>query len=185
MLRKVVWILLFVAIFLIYLKTPTDPDFGWHLRNGGVILDQRQFPVADEYSHTMTGYKVADSWWLGEVFIVSLHRWGGYAPLVVIFTLLATLALVISLSAGSGRRSVVAYTLAALVGAILSTPMVGVRPQVFSFFFLAVVWWWVRQYLRQPRRKSLLWLPLIFVVWANLHAGFVIGLGLLGVVWFG
>lgn len=185
MLRKAVWLLLFAAIFLIYLKTPTDPDFGWHLRNGGVILDELRFPLADEYSHTMTGYKVADSWWAGEVIIVSLYRWGAYAPLVVIFTSLATLALVISLSAGSGRRSVVAYTAAALAGAILSTPMVGVRPQVFSFFFLAVVWWWARRYLRQPASKLLLWLPPIFVLWANLHAGFVIGLGLLGVVWFG
>jgi hypothetical protein len=55
-----------------------------------------------------------------------------------------------------------------------------VRPQIFSLLMftaeLAVL-----VAADRGRRKSLLWLPPIFAFWANLHGGFIVGLGVLGV----
>lgn len=185
MLRKAVWLLLFLAIFLVYFKPPGDPDLGWHFRNGAIILDEGRFSFADEFSHTMTGFKWANSYWLSEVLLVLGERFLGLLGLTLLFTGLGALGLMMALKAGRGRREILPYVLVGLGGAIFSTAMTGVRPQTLSFLLTATLWWWVRRYLRRPLMKRLLFLPPFFLVWANLHAGFVLGLALLGVVWFG
>ena len=39
--------------------------------------------------------------------------------------------------------------------------------------------------LADPSRRAIVWVPLLMVLWANLHGSFVVGLGLLGIVLVG
>ena len=53
------------------------------------------------------------------------------------------------------------------------------RPHVLSWLFTLL---WVENLCRfeDGEHFALLWLPPLMLLWANLHAGFILGLGLLG-----
>jgi hypothetical protein len=55
----------------------------------------------------------------------------------------------------------------------------GIRPQVLTYLFVALVLLLLDDYQR-GRRGTLWCLPAVFLLWANLHGGFVLGLGILG-----
>lgn len=55
-----------------------------------------------------------------------------------------------------------------------------IRCQTFTFFFFAL-FLYILKYVRETKKYRLLWcLPVLNVVWANLHGGFVMGLALIG-----
>ena len=53
-------------------------------------------------------------------------------------------------------------------------------PYVFSIVFFAIELQWLMRARHSGNARRLLWLPLLFAVWANLHIQFVAGLVLLG-----
>jgi hypothetical protein len=52
--------------------------------------------------------------------------------------------------------------------------VMGVRVQVFDLLMTTIVVWLLWRYLTDPRPRWLVGLPLVAVVWANLHAGWVL-----------
>jgi hypothetical protein len=67
------------------------------------------------------------------------------------------------------------------LGARAAEPVLGTRPQVFTFALVCWTLWIAESYLRSGGRR--LWLlPPLFLLWANLHAGFIAGIGFLAVV---
>jgi hypothetical protein len=71
--------------------------------------------------------------------------------------------------------------LAALLAASpLVRIFINLRPHVYTYFFLLLLLWIVES---APRRGARLWLlPPLMVLWANLHGGFILGLGFLGLL---
>ena len=49
-----------------------DPDFGWHLRMGQIIL-QTGIPATDPFSYTMQSYPFVDHEWLTNIGFSYLH----------------------------------------------------------------------------------------------------------------
>ncbi len=54
-----------------------------------------------------------------------------------------------------------------------------VRAQMFTFLFLAVLLYFLERDRRGLRGWLVLW-PLVFIAWLNMHGGFVVGAGMLG-----
>jgi hypothetical protein len=55
------------------------------------------------------------------------------------------------------------------------------RPWLFSMLFFAIELCILMETRRQGRSRLLLWLPLLFVFWANIHIQFIDGLVILGI----
>lgn len=168
----------FLALFLFFLRPPTDPDLGWHLRYGQQMWESRQIPRVDTFSSTMAGYVWADSYWLSEVVIYRLFRLGGFYLLAVVFSLIATLAVLlifkgVTSSSWSERVNLV---LSLFLAVLLIISFVGTRPQTISLLFFSTT-------LLLLRSHRYYLLPLLFILWANFHAGFVLGLALVW-LWF-
>src|SRR6266480_3296272 len=72
-----------------------DPDFGWHVRMGQVIL-QSGIPRTDPFSYTMPSYPFVDHEWLTNIVIAFLYSHVGMYGLAIIFSLLTVFALAIS-----------------------------------------------------------------------------------------
>ncbi len=70
-----------------------------------------------------------------------------------------------------------------LVMILILSPLSVQRPQSFGIMFFAAVLCG----LSRPviTRRAIVWLPLVMVLWANLHGSFVVGFGLIGVVLLG
>lgn len=155
-----------------------DPDFGWHLTLGKLISHQG-FPRTDPYSYTMPNFPFVDFEWLADIFIWFLYsRFGmwllsGLSALVVVLAFLVANSLVKKID---WRFKWMLWLLAA--AGVFS--FVGVRVQVVTWLFLAILLRII--FDNETWKEWRLVIPLLFVVWANLHGGFVVGLASLMIV---
>ncbi|PIU03749.1 hypothetical protein COT44_01590 [Candidatus Shapirobacteria bacterium CG08_land_8_20_14_0_20_39_18] len=178
--KLLITFLIFFAFF-IHGVTQLDPDFGWHLRMGQVILSSG-IPKTDPFSYSMPSYPFIDLSWLSGVILAWLYPKIGMIGLSFLAALITVLSLIITLSikfkAGKLKNF---YFWAGLL--VLSSsaifPFEAVRIQVISWLFLAIV---LKIFLEQDyweKRRFLL--PGLFLLWANLHGSFLAGLVVLGI----
>jgi len=157
-------------------------DFWWHLKVGEVIVTSGEIPRVDLFSFTHAGRPFINHDWLGEVLYYLTYRIGAFPLVIALNTVLLLVAfvLIFQLCLGATRRLRVA-ALSGLVAAIALGWHSNVRPQVYSFVFFAAFYWILWTY-RDGRRNCLWALPLLMVLWVNLHGAFVLGIGLIGLV---
>lgn len=149
-----------------------DPDFGWHIRMGQLILS-KGIPATDPFSYTMPSYPFVDHEWLMNVLLFWLLPVVGYAGLAGIFTLIALGAAILQWRAIAKQQRQLVFIPFFLALMVLGI-FFGIRPQVISWFFFSLILFIVRDW--ENFRKWRLWLPVVFFVWANLHGGFPIGI---------
>src|SRR5581483_3963154 len=160
-----------------------DAGIGWHIRNGQLILATHTITRVDPFSATMSG-KPWYAWeWLYDSLIAAIHDHTGLNG-VVFFTavlIAATFAATFRLALIRGTNLPLAVALA-ILAASASTIHFFARPHVFSWIF-TVVWFQLLDSAEVAREKArrLFWLPLITLLWANLHGGFLLGFVLLGI----
>jgi hypothetical protein len=163
-----------------------DGDIGWHLRNGQNILATHSIPRVDSFSATMSGRPWYAWEWLYDALIAAIYNRLGLSG-VVYFTavvIATTLAMVFRLSLRRGG-GVVATTILFLIGTVACSIHFLARPHVVGWL-ITVVWLWIldssyRDGFDGKFDRRLYWLPVLMVLWANLHGGFVLGFVLLGV----
>ena len=164
------------AVFFGLVKLPTDPDLGWHLRQGEVIFSQHRFISADYFSYTMTGYPWTP-YWLPDLVIYLVAKFVGFWFLTVLFAAIATAAIWL-IVATFGSKKPFLSSLVIVVSLLLLYPFAGVRPQVISWLFAALI----LSFLvlgKYQKPFQIAFYPAIFLVWANFHFGFILGLPLI------
>jgi hypothetical protein len=154
-----------------------DADTGWHLATGQWIAEHRAFLREDPFSFTMRGHHWTAHEWLTDLAMAGAFALAGWAGLALLFGLAAglTFALIArELLRWLEPRHVVA--LFALLVLILA-PFMLARPHVIAWPLLAI---WTTAMLRareRGRAPPLYWAALI-LLWANLHASYIVALGL-------
>ncbi len=119
--------------------------------------------------------------------LFAIERAIGPFGVVIVKTamVMATFAIMASLArrrlrAGAdveGRAGTVAVAMAVLLGALVASQRLVVRPEVVVYLLLAACLWIVDT--AGTRRTRWIWaLPLLQLVWVNVHSTFVIGLGI-------
>lgn len=115
--------------------------------------------------------------WLFQVLIAATYSWAGTAGLTALKIALvaATLGLArVAMGRGRGLTADLAVVLV-LWGAL---PLTGTfRAQLLTWLYIALL----AVLLNPGARRRTMGVPLLFLVWANSHVGWVLGLGLLGV----
>ena len=182
---------LVVAVFgllaFAYLTVPAvDSDYGWHVANGRHLLDGQLFAGADTYSWTAAGATWIAHEWLTEGVMAFLHDSIGPTANSLLAGALATMAILLTLARlrlrGFGVAIAVVVGLLALLdaGAIVS-----VRPLVVEVFAVALLLWLIDAWRAggiETRRFAVV-VVLEFLIWANTHGSFVLGLAVLGATW--
>jgi hypothetical protein len=172
------WLCSFLLlVFLIGCVEIEDGDLWWHLRTGQLIAERGEVPRTDWFTYTNPDSPWIDLHWGFQLIAAGLWAIGGAPVLVLTKSLLGTAAFALCLSC---RRPQLPWRQA--VGCWLPSVLIfsgrnQVRPEMFSFLFLAAV---LAVLFHQRRRPWLVWLlPLIQVLWINVHALFILGL----IVW--
>src|SRR5256885_6206389 len=165
-----------------------DGGTGWHIRNGQQILQTHSITRTDSFSYTMEGQPWYAWEWLYDVLIAAIHGWLGlngvffYTAVVIS----STFALVLRMALRRGSSLPVTVILVMLaVGA--STIHFFARPHVLSWL-LTVIWFQLldgsettlETAVEDKQLRPLLWLPVIMLLWTNLHGGFLLGIALCG-----
>jgi hypothetical protein len=155
-------------------RNAVDPDLGWHLRTGQWIAETGHIPHSDDFSFTRVGQPWVSHEWLSEVVFYELWKHGGAAALIVFSAIITTVGFMLlylrCLPYGGARHWAAAAT---AFGAVAAAPSWGVRPQMFTFALASLLLWLLEAGEHRPR--LLLWIPLLFLLWLNLHAGFALG----------
>ncbi len=156
-----------------------DHDLFWQLKDGQRIVVEHRLPLVEEYSFTAAGAPLPATEWLAEALTYSIFDATGYGGLLVfnVALFLSTFALVLALA----RRRLPLVESLCLV-ALLSFAFVnfyGVRAQnwtfLFTTLFLVLAARWEDGDAKAPWMMAGLLLP-----WANMHGGFMLGVGILG-----
>lgn len=196
-----VW--LFAAVALIAMRpllTPIPPhDFWWHMAMGRLIVQSGTIPQVDTFSYTQAGEPFYNQGWLSQVLMYGLHQAGGIPLILVVQALVVTLAYGLLLwlcirRSGALRLSVALLLLTTMP---LSFDNWNVRPQTYAFPLFVAFLIILTRYRettppdgatppRHPLLQGRLWLlPLLMVVWVNLHGSFVLGGGLIALTFVG
>ncbi len=181
-----VWIAVIIVAVLYMANTRAVPpnDFWWHMKAGETLATTGHIPTVDTYSHIAEGhpYPSYATFWLADLLFYFLYRAGG-VPLVIFgnaiaITLAYTLLLLICYRL-SLRWPVAAF--ATLYGILLGFTNWNVRPQGFAYPLAMALLGCLYAYQHTRRIRWLLPIPLILLVWANLHGSWTLGLLMLGI----
>jgi hypothetical protein len=158
--------LLFLAIVVACGLTPMQTDTWWQLRAGQDMWHSGRVMLTDVYSHTAYGAYWVNHEWLAELVYYAMYRAGGFA-LVTLFAaalIVGGWALSWSLTKGPVREAFLVCALALVPAATWWEP----RPHAFSLLFIPAS-------VALVARRKYLWLPPVFLVWANCHGGVLLG----------
>ena len=160
-------------------RTVADPDLWGHVRFGQDILAARSVPRIDTYSFTSDRPWINHEW-LAEALMALAYGAAGGAGLIALKCLLAASAFTVLWRAM--RQAGVHRPLAAVLLAVAAFGAMGllftIRPQVFSLLLFAALLALLNG-IGRGRYRLFLWMPALFALWANLHGGWIVGLGVL------
>jgi len=169
--RRAFVLVVFIGIFAMAARNVLDPDVWWHLKTGEWIAQHHAVPHSDPFSYTRAGQPWVAHEWLSELAIYGIFRSTGYAGLILFFAAVISAAFV-PLYLRCKTDAVMAGAVT-LWGALATTIVWGVRPQIFSFLLLSL--WLLILERSEKKPELLLWTLPITLVWVNLHAGFILG----------
>ncbi len=176
------WIslVLMVILSLVFLLPVTPNDYWWYLRLGKDVVSQGSVPVVETYSYTQTGQPVFYPSWLAAVLFYAIQQAGGLTSTVLICGLcIAAFYLFLWLACaemGAGPRLASGLVLAA---ALAGSANWSVRPQLFVYPLFGLTLWLLARW--QHGKLAGLWLlPIIAVLWTNLHGSFFLFFALVG-----
>jgi hypothetical protein len=173
-------IAVFLTMLIAAIQPVTDPDFWWHITTGNWILSHHAVPRHDLYTFTVPDHRWITHEWLSEVVLAAIYA-VGRLPLVSIVLGAVTAAGFLFVYLAIDRRvNFVIAGLALALGVAAANPIWGPRIQMITFTLSALTYLWVKRFC-EGRSRALYLLPVVMLVWVNLHAGFVFGDAILGV----
>lgn len=148
----------------------------WHLRSGEEIVTQGQILLKDIFSYTRFGADRVNAYWMAASFLYLIFDFGSYFALAGFVALIgvATFSIIARQMRGPAFMRASLIILAAITAAPIWSP----RPQLFSFFFLAILDYWLSVLKKDEKARFWLLVP-FFALWANLHGGYIWGILLL------
>jgi hypothetical protein len=171
-----------LAIFAMSVRISMDTDSWWHLRAGQWILENNAIPQVDVFSYTRYGQAWKYPGWLVEVPMYWIYQRLGPGGLNLWTAAMVTLAFFFIWQVARGDYFVRAFVI------ILSATAAGVywsaRPHLVTLLFSAIFLNILEQFRWKKSGidyKRLFWLPIIMIIWANSHGGFIVGFLIWGV----
>jgi len=170
-----------------HLTALADPDVWWHLSTGNWILQNHAVPHYGLFSQ-YSNLPWTDSSWLFDVLVAGVRKLMGLRALPVLLMAFKVAIAVATfvLARGSRLNFWPAVFLAAAAQYVV--PGLPLGPAVCSIVLFAIELTLLLGARRTGNVRLLFWLPLLFLLWANLDAGFMFGLAVLllcTAVWFG
>jgi hypothetical protein len=157
-----------------------DPDLWGRLAIGRLIFAAGTLPRSDPFAYTPTLPLWIDHEWLTGVVFYCLYTACGDVGLLIAKTSLGLATVLLVWRIARLNR---AARLPLLVALAVTMPVFGYgmtpRAQLFTYLFFALWLYVLERFRHGGSARMLAILPVTIVPWANLHGGFLAGLGLL------
>jgi hypothetical protein len=158
-----------------------DGDLPRHLLLGQLIRMTRRVPLTDTFSFRTEGFPAIPHEWLSQVIFSLANDALGLSGVVLLTALIVTITWA-SVYAEASRRSNHLFINLFLTAIGIGASMIHVlpRPHIFTYLFTAI---WIALLERLNKDKPTIWwlLPVLMVLWVNLHGMFVLGITIWGI----
>jgi hypothetical protein len=157
----------------------TNNDLFLHLTTGRMILETGSIPRVDDYSALARGRPFIAHEWLAGVIFRLIERAGGLDALILMKTGVALLVGgLLYLTARRLGAAVEAAVPALACALTIAAARLMERPHIFTFLLTAA---YLLVLTRRAGGGGALWiLPLLQILWANLHGAFLLGPAIVG-----
>lgn len=162
-----------------------DGDTGSHIRTGEIILQTWKIPTQDPYSFHYPPLRWTAHEWLAEVIMAVFFGSFGLTGVVLFFAfVLALTHWLLYRSLRTRSNDILLCVIVALLATTSSSIHWLARPHIFSLLF-TVLWCDVLDRFQYRNQNKLIYLPLLMLLWVNLHGGFIVGLVFLSIYLIG
>ena len=172
--------LVFITVFLFGMMLGPrfigDGDTGRHIVVGKIIVTEQYIPVIDVFSHTKSGLLLTTTEWLSEAVFAIAYLAMGLNGVVLLSAILigVTFALVFHDTFQNNRSFIFSFGLILLIAFATLFHWLA-RPHLFSWLMLAI-WLPRMDQLARGDTRNVWQFPLLMLLWANLHGGFILGI---------
>ena len=173
----------FIAVVTSF-KIFLDDDVFWHLATGRFIVQKGYIPSADVFGFMTSGTAWIPFEWGWDVITYLMYNIAGFYSLSIFRTLIVMGAFAIIIYVL--WRNEISLSLIVLFSVLLVFSSLGrfsIRPQIITYLFLILIIYIFYRYKSNYKGKKsfAVVLPVIFLVWANMHMGVLLGLAVFGV----
>ena len=180
---------LFLVLFLFLIvggkDLLADADTAWHIGIGRYILETGTIPDTGIFSYTAAKMPWMAHEWLAELIFGVIHKFAGLNGIIVLTAAVIsiTVSIFYAFLLSRGINTVLALTLT--IAVIVTTGVHWLaRPHIISMLF-TLVWYMALENYRLRGVRKIYLLPVLTILWVNLHGGFMAGLLLIAVYWLG
>lgn len=176
--QTLIWSVMMLAAMMAMRPYVADSDMPWHIVSGQVMLQTGDVIRGDLFSHTLPGVLRPHHEWGTQVMFGALYNLFGHVGPQMMSVFFTVTAVYLSFRLMRGNLSVRLFM--ALLAIVVTPTLVMARPQgwmlIFSLVLTSIVLY---------RKPSPRWIPLIMLVWINIHGGWMTGYLVLGAGIFG
>ena len=148
-----------------------DTDFFWHIK-AGEYMSKHGVLTKDVFSWYMYGKSWMSHEWLFEIIIYNMSKLlGNSFYFIFTFLCIGCLALILFHYNKKNYLKNIPFTLLWIVCSLILVFFVQIRPHLVSYIFLALTIWFLYDLYKNEESKKIYFLPLLSIVWANVHGG--------------
>lgn len=176
-------IVIFILVFFIAVRLPLDSDFWWHLRAGQLSLSNGAPIRQDLTSFSVFGSPWVNHSWLSQIIYFMVQNYLGNTGVMIFVAVSATLSIYFVFRRLKSNPIINGFTilLCVLATAVIWSP----RPQLLTLLFFSILTYVLFEFPIFEKRIPTYLIPILFLIWGNLHAGFTIGIILMILIMIG
>jgi hypothetical protein len=162
----------------------TSVDLTFQLRAGSEILSFGAIPTVDTWTFTAGGTQWLNQQWGSELLLQLVFGAAGWTGLVVLRAALVGLAfglLLATVRHRAPRLGAIASALLVIAAFIVTADALALRAQLFAIVLFAATLYLLA--IRDVRPRTVWLIPVLALVWANLHGTFLFAPALCGLAW--
>ncbi|WP_214170450.1 hypothetical protein [Geoanaerobacter pelophilus] len=185
LIQKILALVFFSALFYSLTVPVSDPDFWWHLASGkwmwtnGALIHGDPFTIDSNLKEvSLSRDFILKQYWLAQLVFYGAYLLAGFKGIILLSSLVFTLMFYtcyrLMINEGVNRTLALILVYISVMVVVGEFNYIGTKPQMWSSLFSVVIIM-LLEALKKGKRWSCYATPLLMLVWANLHGGFVLG----------
>lgn len=169
-------IIFIIGIYMIGISREIETyDYWWHVKAGEYMVENASIPTRDIFSW----YGISNNleWtsheWLSEVLLylpyLIFGQGSGYLVASIMFIFTGVLFYLLNIK--NYNKNPIFTLLWIILGVVIMMPTFNPRPHMFSFILFLITLKILFSFLEKDEYKFIYMIPIISLIWANLHGG--------------
>lgn len=160
-----------LLVILMNIGSLIDGDTFWAIKTGEWISNNG-IPITDPFSWTVFGQPWVAHEWLFDLLLYKLYSAFDYYG-IALFILIGLFLLIYFLWKLYSSENIVHTVILMIIVIFMLKPGIVARPQVFGYAFFVYFF-----YVLYHKREFLWTLPLVTVLWSNMHGSVILGIAM-------